>query len=74
MSMNRFGERGETPNRADRVFQKDSYWYYRTREGVNIGPFDSRQDASNGVVEFIDFVSSANPKALQTLYQCAGYA
>ncbi len=74
MTHNRQGENGVTPIRQERVFQKDEYWYYKTREGATIGPFDSREYAEEGVDEFVAFISSANPKVLETLSQCAGAA
>ncbi len=74
MIYNRQGESGVTPIRQERVFKKDAYWYFKTREGATIGPFDSRDDALECVAEFVEFIGSANPKVLQTLSQCAGAA
>jgi hypothetical protein len=53
---NRAGEQGNVPARNGRFHQKAGYWYYSTREGVDIGPFDSRADAEVGVGEFVDFI------------------
>ena len=53
---NRAGEQGSVPARHGRYLQKEGYWYYATREGVDIGPFDSREDAETGVGEFVDFI------------------
>lgn len=65
--MNRNGESGETPKRKSRIFGKDGYWYYTTREGFDIGPFDSQQEAEKGVSHFIDFVLHASPEQLDSL-------
>ena len=46
MSTNRAGEDGSIPNRSGRFLEKSGYWYYMTREGVDIGPFDTREDAA----------------------------
>lgn len=67
MTTPRAGEQGEIPERSGRFIQKEGYWYYTTREGVDIGPFDSRDDAETGVGEFIDFVCAAEPKILEIL-------
>lgn len=67
MSTNRSGEQGTVPNRSGRFMEKDGYWYYSTREGVDIGPFDSREDAEIGVGEFIDFICAADPRILEAL-------
>jgi len=66
---NRAGEKGNVPDRNGRFLQKDEYWYYTTREGVDIGPFDSRDDAEVGVGEFIDFICASEPKILAALKQ-----
>jgi hypothetical protein len=65
--MNRSGESGAMPSRQNRFFQQYEYWYYRTREGIDIGPFDTLSDAQNGVREFIDYVVNQNPKFVDVL-------
>jgi len=67
MTENRLGEEGETPSRTQRYYQQDNYWYYTTREGVNIGPFDSLADAESGVRDFIDYVASAEDSEIEAL-------
>jgi hypothetical protein len=64
---NRAGEQGNVPARNGRFHQKAGYWYYSTREGVDIGPFDSRADAEVGVGEFVDFICASEPKILAAL-------
>lgn len=66
---NRAGEQGAVPARHGRYLQKEGYWYYSTREGVDIGPFDNREDAENGVGEFIDFIQASEPKVSDVLKQ-----
>jgi len=66
---NRAGEQGSVPSRHERCLQKEGYWYYSTREGVDIGPFDNRDDAENGVGEFIDFIQASEPKVSDLLKQ-----
>ena len=68
--MNRSGERGVVPARRSRFYQAEEYWYYRTREGIDIGPFDTQADAVQGVGEFIEYVLHQNPAFTEIL---AGY-
>ena len=65
--MNRLGEMGQTPERSSRYFSRDGYWYYTTREGIQIGPFDSEHEAQEGVSDFIDFVTHADTTIIETL-------
>lgn len=66
---NRAGEQGKVPSRSGRFLKKEGYWYYTTREGVDIGPFDSRDDAETGVSEFVNFICASEPMVLATLRQ-----
>ncbi|WP_460224486.1 DUF6316 family protein [Aurantivibrio infirmus] len=74
MKLNRTGEQGKLPERNDRYYMKEEYWYYTTREGVDIGPFDSLDDATNGASEFIDFISAVEPGFVRTLEQYGNQA
>lgn len=65
--MNRTGEQFEVPTRCKRFFEKSGYWYYSTREGVDIGPFDNLHEAERGVSDFIDFIVHAEPEIVATL-------
>jgi len=72
--MNRTGESKEVPGRSTRFFKSDDYWYYRTREGVSIGPFDSLGEAEVGVSDFIDFVMHSEPSITAILAKYASAA
>lgn len=65
--MNRTGEKHSVPSRSNRFFESSGYWYYGTREGVDIGPFDSLHEAERGVSDFIDFIMHAEPDVLASL-------
>ena len=54
----------DVPKRADRIFIQDNYWYFRTREGMDIGPFDTRGDAAVGAKSFIDFLEGSQPEVV----------
>ncbi|WP_045855883.1 DUF6316 family protein [Teredinibacter purpureus] len=72
--MNRTGDTNTPPNRSKRFFEKGEYWYYSTREGVDIGPFDTLHEAETGASDFIDFILHAEPEVLQTLERYASKA
>ena len=65
INSNRFGEQGPTPPRSTRVFSLKESWYFSTREGANIGPFETRDQADLGVQNFIDFLKLASPRMLE---------
>jgi Domain of unknown function (DUF6316) len=68
MADKRTGEVGAVPMRTDRFFAVNSAWYFATREGASIGPFDNKGDAQRGLTDFIDFVKLAEPRVLTTFY------
>lgn len=69
MKSNRNGENGKVPARHERYFQNEDYWYYTTREGVDIGPFDTAEDAAHGADEFVEFICGVEPAFIRTLEQ-----
>lgn len=74
MKLNRAGEQGTIPQRNDRFFKTGDYWYYTTREGVDIGPFDSLAEADQGVSEFIEFIECAEPSIIEMLEHYGNHA
>ena len=69
METNRAGETGRPiPPRSDRFFAAQGEWYFATREGAPVGPFDNKLEASKGLDDFIEFMSLAEPKTLSRLY------
>ncbi len=62
---NRNGERGAIPSRSERLFSKNGYWYFSTREGLDIGPFDSQDAAAYGVEQFIGYIGQIEPNILK---------
>jgi hypothetical protein len=55
-------EQIDVPARTDRLFTQDNYWYFRTREGMDIGPFDTRGEAAVGAKSFINFLEGSQPE------------
>lgn len=45
MNAARQNERRRTWFRSDRVFLSDGKWFFHTREGVDVGPYDSQFEA-----------------------------
>lgn len=45
MEKHRMSEYGHIPFRAGRFFCVDLKWYFATREGLDQGPFDTKEDA-----------------------------
>ena len=66
--MNRAGERGQVPQRRERFFTMSDAWYFNTREGAPMGPFDNRGEAEQGLHDFLEFMTLAEPRTLSQLY------
>lgn len=66
--MNRAGERGSVPQRKERFFSTSGAWFFQTREGAPMGPFDNRREAEQGLHDFIEFMTLAEPRTLSQLY------
>jgi Domain of unknown function (DUF6316) len=69
MYFNRSGENGNPPPRSSRIFNMENVWYFSTREGADIGPFNSQVEASNGLQDFLQFIQLANKQTLQIFLQ-----
>lgn len=53
MSTNRKGETGVPPYRTGRFFVVDSKWYFSTREGLEHGPFPTKEKAERECLTYI---------------------
>jgi hypothetical protein len=40
-------------NRTERVFSDNDLWYFKTREGDDVGPFRYRSEAENNLDRFM---------------------
>ena len=47
---------------ADRVHNLNGKWYFMTREGRNIGPFESKEEAEKEVALFLSRYKSDSSK------------
>jgi len=64
MKENRAGEKDQPPPRSSRLFVMRNLWYFSTREGADIGPFNSRHEAVSELANFIEFVQLAGENTL----------
>ncbi len=55
------------PLRCDRYFKLSNYWYFTTREGATLGPYDSKEQAQLAVADYIQFVTQTTPTMLKVL-------
>ena len=53
MELHRKSETGPVPYRTGRFFCVDSRWYFSTREGIEHGPFDTREKAQQACSNYI---------------------
>lgn len=49
-----------------RVFEQAGEWYFTTREGKPMGPFQTRGEAEQGLQDFIEFIQLAPLETLVT--------
>lgn len=53
MSLRRKGEEGHSPFRSERVFNVGIEWYFTTREGKDMGPFENKEEAEAELALFL---------------------
>ncbi|WP_444998104.1 DUF6316 family protein [Aliikangiella sp. IMCC44359] len=56
----RYGETLPEFNRSGRFFCESGNWYFKTREGINYGPYTSKTECKYAYQEFIDIVNNHN--------------
>ncbi len=72
MSNYRERDHQEYESRSGRFYQKDgSDWYLQTREGIELGPFETHAEAAVCLNEYLDFVNDrrASKVDLQQFYK-----
>jgi hypothetical protein len=69
MSIYRQGEISTSAERSPRFFKKDcGDWYFNTREGFELGPYDSCIDAQQGLKDYLEFIQCADQQLLEHFY------
>ena len=53
--------------KSRRVYMEGASWFFSTREGKPMGPFDSEQEAREGLQNFKEFVELAPLETLLSL-------
>ena len=70
MSIYRQGETGTRAERGPRFFQKEGCdWYFHTREGFELGPYDSCIEAQQGLKDYLEFINRAVAQTLEKFYK-----
>ncbi len=46
--------RADKTDRSDRFCQENGLWYFKTREGLDVGPFESRDEAQYALLYFTE--------------------
>ena len=60
--------------RRSRFTQRDGEWYLMTREGIELGPFESHAEAAmclDAYLEFVDGASAADMEQFYKIYAAA---
>lgn len=59
--------------RSERFFKLHDFWYFATREGTAVGPFDLKEAAEAAVADYIEFIekSDSETRALFIPDHCA---
>ncbi len=66
----RFDDREVPPERlSTRLYQDETAgnWYFTTREGKSMGPFDTKDEARQGLEDFLEFLRLADLQTLVTI-------
>jgi hypothetical protein len=42
------------PNRSERIFSQQNLWYFKVREGTEVGPFRYRSEAQSNLERFVE--------------------
>ena len=61
----RLGESSGKHARSDRFERRDKYWYFQTREGLSVGPFEKRSDAEYALLYFVERAEWPSEEDLQ---------
>ena len=63
MTGTRSGETGvKTYYRSDRFYSEEGGWFAKLREGDELGPFDTKEEAKQGLSDFIELYKNENPE------------
>lgn len=60
-SQSRDGEATRLWFRTDRVFRQNGWWYISTREHINVGPYETAEEARRDVPRLIELLEEKAP-------------
>jgi hypothetical protein len=60
MLVRRRDDKSKTWFRADRVFHTDEKWYFHTREGIDVGPYESQLEAEIEASMLKELIKNSN--------------
>jgi Domain of unknown function (DUF6316) len=64
----------QPPIRSERFFKLHNFWFFATREGAAVGPFDAHEGAANAVGDYIEFMDKADDSAREFFTPGAKFA
>ncbi|MFT7186493.1 MAG: hypothetical protein ACI84K_001896 [Pseudohongiellaceae bacterium] len=68
----RLNENSGTFFRSGRFFKVDSKYFFSTREGAEIGPYNSVEEAAGGLCKYIDSIAKDGNTAHAKKYALSG--
>jgi hypothetical protein len=64
---------GLIPGRGERLFNLHHYWFFATREGAAIGPYDSKEQTKQGVQDYIEFADDTDISTMKFFTQGSNF-
>ena len=56
-------------DRSDRFTQQGDFWFFKTREGLDVGPFESRNEAQYALLYFTERAEWPNAEQLKSFIE-----
>ena len=53
--------------RSERVFRVDGLWYFHTREGIDVGPYETRFEAEIDATMLVAMLKDVEPEKAKTV-------
>ncbi len=69
----RAGESSNKHQRHDRFVKRNEHWYFQTREGLDVGPFESRGEAQYALLYFTECSEWPDAEQLKSFIEGCEY-
>ena len=56
-------------DRTDRFTKEGKFWFFKTREGYDVGPFESRNEAQYALLYFVECSEWPSPEQLKNFIE-----